>query len=591
MLKYKDIVLQIIQWQEKHLKKRYFFLLLSMIVGLSSGIAALILKTSVFYIQNLLLKEKGFTEYNFMIFIYPIIGITLTLLFKKFIIHDKVKHSIASILNSISRKNSLMKTHKIFSSIIGGILTAGFGGSIGLESPIISSGSAIGSNIARLFKLNYKEVTLLLACGTAGAISAIFHTPVAAIVFAIEVLLIDLTRFSLIPLLLASISGAIVNVFFHDDILFEFTLRDPYVVSHTIFYVLLGLISGLISVYFTRAFLKTDNLLSKYSEFKKLIIGGGILGIMLFLFPQLYGEGYNIIKMIFAGNFSDIIGTNYGINIAQNTLLFFLFFLILLFSKVIATSLTISSGGIGGIIAPTLFTGAITGMLFSHTLNILGIDLFVSESNFTLVGMSGLISGVLHAPLTGIFLIAETTRGYELIVPIMITSTISFITVRYFEPNSIFTIQLAKRGKLITHNKDKTVLNFMNLKSIIEKDLKTINVNATLGNLVKIISKSNRNIFPVIDNDGILRGIINLNDIREIMFDKDMYDNTFVINLMNLPPAYISINDSMNEVIKKFQETGVWNLPVVSNAKYIGMVSKSKLFSAYRNLLVELTEE
>jgi CIC family chloride channel protein len=465
------------------------------------------------------------------------------------------------------------------------------GGSIGLESPIISSGASFGSNAAKLFKMNYKEVTLLLACGAAGAISAIFHTPVAAIVFAIEVLLIDLTRFSLIPLLLASISGAIVNVFFHDKILFEFTLQDPFVVSHTIFYVLLGFISGLISVYFTRAFLKTDKLLSRFTEFKKLIIGGGILGILIFLFPQLYGEGYRIVKMIFAGDFSEIIGTNYGFNIAHDTILFFIFFIILLFTKVIATSVTISSGGIGGIIAPTLFTGAITGMLFSHTLNILGIDLFVSESNFALVGMAGLISGVLHAPLTGIFLIAETTRGYELIVPIMLTSTISFITAKYFEPNSIFTIQLAKKGKLITHNKDKAVLNFMTLNSVIEKDLKTIHVDATLSDLVKIISKSSKNVFPVIDDDEILIGIINMNDIRDIMFNKDMYENTFVINLMNLPPAYISIDNSMNEVMKKFQDTEAWNLPVIDKAKYVGMISKSKLFSAYRNLLVELSDE
>jgi CIC family chloride channel protein len=368
-------------------------------------------------------------------------------------------------------------------------------------------------------------------------------------------------------------------------------LQDPFVVSHTIFYVLLGFISGLISVYFTRAFLKTDKLLSRFTEFKKLIIGGGILGILIFLFPQLYGEGYRIVKMIFAGDFSEIIGTNYGFNIAHDTILFFIFFIFLLFTKVIATSVTISSGGIGGIIAPTLFTGAITGMLFSHTLNILGIDLFVSESNFALVGMAGLISGVLHAPLTGIFLIAETTRGYELIVPIMLTSTISFITAKYFEPNSIFTIQLAKKGKLITHNKDKAVLNFMTLNSVIEKDLKTIHVDATLSDLVKIISKSSKNVFPVIDDDEILIGIINMNDIRDIMFNKDMYENTFVINLMNLPPAYISIDNSMNEVMKKFQDTEAWNLPVIDKAKYVGMISKSKLFSAYRNLLVELSDE
>ncbi|MEA3317215.1 MAG: chloride channel protein [Bacteroidota bacterium] len=591
MPKFKIVILTIIRWQEKHLRKRYFILLLSMIIGLSGGIVALILKTSVFFIHNLLIEGKSFSEYNLMIFIYPIIGITLTVLFSKYIIHDKVKHSIATILNSISRRNSLMKAHKIFSSIIGGIITAGFGGSIGLESPIISSGSSIGSNIGKIFKMNYKEVTLLLACGAAGAISAIFHTPVAAIVFAIEVLLLDLTRFTLIPLLIASISGAIVNVFFHDEILFEFTLRDPFEVTHTVFYILLGLISGLMSVYFTRAFLKTDKILTKFTEFKRLIIGGGLLGILLFVFPQLYGEGYDIIKAIFAGDFNDIIGSNYGLDVVHNTILFFLFFLILLFTKVIATSITISSGGIGGIIAPTLFTGALVGMLFSHTLNFAGINLNVSESNFALVGMAGLISGVLHAPLTGIFLIAETTRGYELIVPIMLTSTISFVTTKYFEPNSIFTIQLAKKGQLITHNKDKAAIAFMNLNSVIEKDLLTIHVDSTLGDLVKIISKAQRNLFPVIDDDNILIGIINMNDIREIMFNKDMYENTFVVNLMNLPPAYISINDSMSDIMNKFRETGAWNLPVIDNAKYIGLVSKSKLFSEYRNLLMELSDE
>ncbi|MEA2107314.1 MAG: chloride channel protein [Bacteroidota bacterium] len=499
---------------------------------------------------------------------------------------------MASILHAISKRNSLVKAHKIFSSIIGGILTAGFGGSIGLESPIISSGSAIGSNTGRWLKLSYKEVTLLLACGASGAISAIFHTPIAAVVFAIEVLLIDLTRFSLIPLLISSVSGAIVtNVFFKDEILFAFVLRDHYHVHHTGFYILLGIICGLISVYFTKVFFKMDKLVANIPDLRKLFVGGLILGVLLYLFPPpppLYGEGYQIIKAIFAQNYESIMETNLHLQLGNSLWFFSLFFLLLLLLKVFATSITINSGGIGGIIAPSLFTGAITGMLFSHTLN--GFGLHISESNFALVGMSGVLSGVLHAPLTAIFLIAETTKGYELIVPLMLTSTISFVTVKIFEPNSIFTIQLAKSGDLITHHKDKAVLTFMKLKSVIENDFKTINVDDTLGDLVKVVSQSNRNIFPVVDEEGILNGIILMDNIREIMFEREMYD-TPVSNLMILPPAYISTKDSMKEVIEKFENTDAWNLPVIDHAKYVGMVSKSKLFSVYRNLLLEISEE
>jgi chloride channel protein, CIC family len=589
MDKKRSLLLRFFIWREQHMSQRTYFLILSALVGLGGGMAALSLKTAVFYLHEKLLENKGFDEYNLMIFIYPVIGIALTLLFTRFIIRDRVKHNIASILYAISRRNSLVKAHKIFSSIIGGILTAGFGGSIGLESPIISSGSAIGSNTGRLLKLSYKEITLLLACGAAGAISAIFHTPLAAIVFAVEVLLIDLTRFSLIPLLISSVSGAIVtNVFFKDEILFEFVLKDPYHVNHTGFYILLGILTGLISVYFTKVFFKIDKLIANISDLRKLFFGGLMLGVLLYLFPPLYGEGYQIIKAIFAQNYESIMETNFPLNLQSSLWFFYLFFLSLLLLKVFATSITINSGGIGGIIAPSLFTGAITGMLFSHTLNVFGLN--ISESNFALVGMAGVLSGVLHAPLTAIFLIAETTKGYELIVPLMLTSTISFVTVKIFEPNSIFTVLLAKSGDLITHHKDKAVLTFMKLKSVIEKDFKTINIDATLGDLVKVVSQSNRNIFPVVDEDGFLNGIILMDNIREIMFDREMYD-TPVNNLMILPPAYISYKDSMKEVIEKFESTDAWNLPVIENAKYVGMVSKSKLFSAYRNLLLEISEE
>jgi CIC family chloride channel protein len=585
-----SLLLRFSTWRERNIKQRNYILILSFIVGLAGGLVALVLKTSVFYLHEVLLQNKSFDEYNLLVFVYPFIGIALTFLFAKYLLRDSVKHNIAAILYAISKRNSLMEAHKIFSSILGGILTAGFGGSIGLESPIISSGASIGSNTGRILKLSYKEVTLLLACGAAGAISAIFHTPLAAVVFAIEVLLIDLTRFSLIPLLIASVSGAIVtNVFFQDEILFEFILKDPYEVQHTIFYILLGILSGLASVYFTKIYFKVENYANKLSDFRRLFIGGLIVGVVIFLFPPLYGEGYQIIKAIFAENYTPLMKTNIHVGLENFHWFFYFFFIFLLILKPFAASITISSGGVGGIIAPALFTGAIVGMIFSHSLNLLGLH--ISESNFALVGMAGVLSGVLHAPLTGIFLIAETTKGYELIVPLMLTSTISFVTVKIFEPNSIFTFQLAKRGELITHHKDKAILTFMKLKSVIETDFTTVHVDSYLGDLVKIISKSKRNIFPVIDDDGILNGIILMDNIREIMFDKEMYESTPVSNLMILPPAYIGLNDTMKEVIEKFETTEAWNLPVIDNAKYVGMVSKSKLFSAYRNLLLEISEE
>lgn len=583
-------LVKLILWRRRNISQRNFFLILSAVVGFAGGIVALTLKTSVFYLHKVLLKDKSFDEYNLLIFIYPVIGIAITVFFIKFLINDKIKHNIASILYAISKRNSLMRAHKTFSSIIGGILTAGFGGSIGLESPIISSGSAIGSNVGRLLKLSYKEVTLLLACGAAGAISAIFHTPLAAVVFAIEVLLIDLNRFTLIPLLIASVCGAIItNVFFQDAILFEFVLKDPYIVKHTIFYIFLGILSGLTSVYFTKVFFKVESIANKAKDISKLFIGGMALGVLIFLFPPLYGEGYQIIKAIFAENYSTVMETNIGLNLNNLQVYFYIFFILLLVLKAFATSITISIGGVGGVIAPSLFSGAIIGVLFAHSLNLIGFH--ISESNFALVGMAGVLSGVLHAPLTGIFLIAETTKGYELIVPLMLTSIVSFVTVKFFEPNSIFTIQLAKRGELITHHKDKAILTFMKLRSVIETDFTTIHVDSTLGDLVQKISKSKRNIFPVVEDDNILIGIILMDDIREIMFDKEMYESTLVSNLMTLPPAYIGFNDTMKEVIGKFEDSSAWNLPVIENARYIGMVSKSKLFSAYRNLLLEISED
>ncbi len=574
------------------LKLHRYLLLLSLFAGLGGGFIALVLKSTVFFLHRKLTGESAFDFHHLLLFVYPILGIAVVFLIKKWVIKDMGKHNISAILFAISQRKSRLPAHKMFSSVAGGIFTAGFGGSIGLESPIISSGAAIGSNMGRYFQLSYKETTLLLACGSAGAISAIFHTPLAAIVFAVEVLLIDLSRFSLIPLLIASISGAVVtNIFFQDEILFEFVLRDPYLVRHTGFYLLLGVLTGLVSVYFTRTYRRIEQWIESFTMGKRLLLGGLILGSMLFLFPSLYGEGYQVVKALFAGEYNRVLVTSLPLSIPNNAWFFGMFFFMLLLLKVVATSVTLGSGGVGGIFAPSLFTGAITGTLFGHILNQTGLNLQVSESNFTLVGMAGVLSGVLHAPLTGLFLIAETTRGYELIVPLMIVITISFVVVKRLEPHSLFTRDLVKKGKLITHHKDKAVLTFMELANVIERDFTKVPVDGTLGDLVNAIATSQRDIFPVVDEEGILNGIVFLRRIRQIMFKQELYDKIKIEEIMELPPHYISMDDSMREVVRKFEESGAWNLPVIWNARYQGMVSRSKLFSTYRGLLLEISAE
>ena len=592
-MKGKKILGNIIEWRLQHISDRYFILMLSIIVGVASGLAAYILKTAVFYLHNVLLSDIEFRYDNLLLLVYPSIGILLAVILKKYILNDEIKHNISSILHAISKRNSQMRRHKIFSSILGGTFTAGFGGSIGLESPIISSGAAIGSNLGRILKLNYKTITILLACGAAGAVSAIFNTPVAGIVFALEVLLIDLTRFSLIPLLMASVSGTITTrVLFEEAILLEFQLTDPFLIKDIPFFILLGIVAGILSWYFTRVFLWIEDLFASIKKSRYRVIAGSIiLGLLIFLFPALYGEGYEIIKLVLSGNHSFILDSSIFAGLADHWWIFAGFCILLILLKVIATSSTIGAGGIGGVFAPALFTGAFMGFMFAYLFNLIDMPYHLSESNFALVGMACLLGGVLHAPLTGIFLIAEITSGYGLIVPLMLATTISFVTVKYLEPNSIFTMLLAKKGELITHHKDKAVLTFMNLKSVIEKDFITIDLNADLGDLVRAIKTSKRNIYPVTDHEGVLWGIVSLDNVREIMFEKSLYKNTYVRNLMVAPSASIFYEDTMDEVIRKFNDTNEWNLPVIDKGKYIGFVSRSKLFSVYRELLVEISEE
>lgn len=587
-----SLITRVLIWRIRHVSDRSFMMFLSVIIGIFAGLNASLLKSAVFFFRQILLNEVTFSFKNYLIFFYPAIGIALTVLFKKYIIKDNVTHSVTAVLYAISKQNSIVKAHKIYSSLLGAFLTAGFGGSIGLESPIISSGTSLGSNLGKALHLNYKTITVLLACGASGAMAAIFNTPIAAVVFAMEVLLLDLTRFSLIPLLMASTSGAITTkVLFNDDILFGFTITDAFATGDIPFFLIFALISGLLASYFTKVFLFLETVFDRIKKLEYRYLAGVVsLGILLFLFPPLFGEGFESIKIILSENYKNIFSNTFFHSYSNNTIFVIIFFSFLALLKVVATATTIGAGGIGGIFAPSLFTGAYAGFLFAFTINSLDIGIYLSESNFALIGMASMLSGVLHAPLTGLFLIAEITGGYHLILPLMLATTISFIISKALVNNSIFTQQLAKKGELLTHHKDKTVLKFMRLENIIENDFLPIAAEKTLGDLVKIVANSKRNIFPVLNSENEMAGIIILDDIRDIMFNTDNY-NMEVQKLMHKPPDYIFTTDSMEMIMNKFKETNAWNLPVLENGKYKGFVSKSKMFSVYRKLLIDISAD
>lgn len=593
-MKHPSILGRFLIWKVKHIEHRYFLLILSVIVGSISGLAAVTLKTTVHYIEVLFTKSKAFEiqEENYYYLLYPLVGIFITVLFIKIFIRQDISHGIARILYSISKNRSILKAHNMYSSIIACTFTGGFGGSVGMEAPIVTTGASIGSNIGQLLRLNYKTTTLLVACGATGAMAGIFQAPIAALIFSLEVLMLDLTLTSIVPLLMASVTGSMVaSLLLGDKILFYFSLKDHFQMSHLPFYIGLGIIAGLVSVYFTRVHLsiesKFDTIINPY---KKMLIGGLLLGLLIFIFPPLFGEGYLAMKSVLSGNANDLLNNSLFYSFKDNLWFFLGFLVLVLIFKVVATSITTGTGGIGGIFAPTLFMGGITGFVFAKAINSFEF-VKLSESNFALVGMAGLIAGVIHAPLTAIFLIAEITDGYELFLPLMVTSAISYLTIMYFEPHSIYTKRLAKRGELLTHHKDKAVLSQMNIVDLIDKNATTISHEANLGELVQIIANSKQNIIPVLDKNKLLQGIVPLDNIRQIMFNKDMYETTMVSNLMVLPTTYISSDDSMANVLTKFETSGEWSLPVIDEGEYKGYVLKTKIFSAYRKKLLEFSED
>lgn len=592
MVRLDKILSDFLIWRVRNISQRNFVVILSFLVGLLSGFAAVILKNTIHWVKVVLVGHFESFNFNILYLAYPMIGILITLLYVKFFVKESLAHGITKILYSISKNGGRLKRHNSYSSIIASSFTIGFGGSVGAEAPIVLTGASLGSNLGRFFKMDYKTLTLLMACGAAGGIAGVFKAPIAGLVFALEVLMLNLTLASIIPLLISAVTAASVSFFFlGKDVEFNFVMEMPFNMSNIPHYLLLGIFTGFISLYFTRGLVGVEKKFSHITNpYTRWLIGGFLLGGLIFLFPPLYGEGYSTITSLLMGQEHEIIQNTLFQDFGSSSWILLLFLGLIIAFKFFATGATNGAGGVGGTFAPSLFLGGVAGFFFARLNNMLGLHM-IPEVNFTLVGMAGVMSGVMHAPLTAIFLIAEITNGYQLFIPLMITSTIAYLTIYYFEPYSIYTKRLADKGELITHEKDKAVLTLMRLDRVVETDFHSVTPNTTLGQLVQVVSKSKRNIFPVLNEGQELLGIVLLEDIRGIMFDSEKYSEVKVSDIMTMPPAYIQMDDNMEVVMQKFESSGAWNLPVLNKRKYVGFVSKSKIFSVYRRVLMHFSYE
>ncbi|WP_430410707.1 chloride channel protein [Kordia sp.] len=586
----KSLFRRFLIWRYKHISNKNFVFILSVLVGLGSGLVAVTIKNITFWIQTLLENGIIFSK-NQLYFVLPVVGLFLVYVLVKFVFKRQPEHAISSILYALSKRTGIIPNYKIYVPLITAPLTVGFGGSVGLLGPAVASGSAISSNISKLFHINSKTRMLLIGCAAAGAISSIFKSPIAAIIFAIEVFSLDLTLTSLIPLLLASVSAVVTSYFFlGNENLFNFTLSEQFKLSDIPLYVFLGIGTAFASIYFTKMHFAITKFFDRFkNKLSKLIIGGLAIGVMLYFIPPLYGEGFGFITNLLDGNHMEALGKTPLDNYTENIWIVILLLIGITIFKAIAMTTTFAAGGSGGIFIPTMVMGSALGNIVAKVINQFGFN--VSEANFTLVGMAGLIAGVLHAPLTAIFLIAEITGGYDLFVPLMLTCAISFLITKNLLNYTIYTRELSSTGELLTHNKDETVLTLMALDSVIEQNFSKIQPKMTLGEMLHTaVAKSKRNLFPVVDEDNILVGIIVLDDIREFMFDTSLYNSLHVDDIMHNAPDYIIYEqDNMKSVMKKFQDSSAWNLPVLKEGKYYGFVSKSKMLTAYRRKLITFT--
>lgn len=575
---------------------KQFILLLSLVVGLSAGLAANALKWFIHFVEHQLTRNFHIDSSNPLYLLYPAVGILVSALFIRYVVRDNIGHGVTKILYSLSRNQGYLRGHNTWSSIIASGLTIGFGGSVGAESPIVLTGSAIGSRFGRWFNLDHRMLMILIGCGASGAVAGIFKAPIAGLVFTIEVLMIDLTMSSLVPLLISCASAACLSYFLSgSSSMFHFDLNEPFIVSRVPSAIILGVLCGLVGVYFTRVTNAFERVFAQISNmYLRWLLGGSVLAALIFLFPPLYGEGYSTIATLI--NSQSAADANAVMNHSlfyghEQLLLLYLGFIVL--AKVFASTATNGGGGCGGTFAPSLFLGAITGFIFSSVWNLFRpFDLNLPTSNASLYGMAGVMSSVFHAPLTGIFLIAELTGGYQLLVPLMIVSAVSYLTTRIFEPHSIYSTRLARRGELLTHNKDRSVLTLMNLEAVTDKTRPVLSPDMFLGRMLQLIATSRRLHFAVCSPTGELLGVININNIRHLIFRSELYNTFTVQGLMTQPHAVVRTDDTMADIMDKFQRNDAGTLPVVDvHDHYVGFVSQARLYSAYREILKDFSEE
>ena len=580
-------------WSKKHIKEKHYILIISFLVGICTAVSAILLKQLIHFIQ-ILLKTNIQSDVNYWLLIYPAIGILLAGLFVRYIVRDDISHGVTKILYAISQRKSRIKPHNIWSSLVASSVTIGFGGSVGAESPIVLTGAAIGSNLGRLFRMEQKTLMLLVGCGAAGPIAGIFKAPIAGLIFVIEVLMLDFTLTSILPLLISSVTAATVSyIFTGTDAMFKFSQTELFEMYRIPYVLLLGICCGLVSLYFTRTMNKVESFYRKRnSQWKRFVMGAVTLSILIFIFPPLYGEGYDTIDSLLNGQFLSLMEHSAFYEIKDNYWGIVLFLGLILLTKVFATSATNGGGGCGGIFAPSLYLGCIAGFIFAHTSNFFEITPYLPEKNFALLGMAGVMSGIMHAPLTGVFLIAELTGGYDLFLPLMIVSISSFATINMFERHSIYSMRLAQKGELLTHHKDKAVLTLLKIGNVLETNFVVLQPDMMLGDVVKAIAQSSRSIFPVVDPNGKLSGLVLIDNIRNIMFRPELYERFKVTKIMVSAPAMIVSDMPMEKIMQLFDDSKAWNLPVIDKqGRYLGFVSKSKMLNSYREVLVETFSE
>ena len=587
---------RLVAWQKEHISDRQMTLFLAFAIGFLASVAGYFLHAIVHEIQVLLVSGFNKGTYNLLYLLFPIVGIYLTSLFIKYVVRDNISHGITRVLYAISTKNSKLQGHNCWSSVVASGITIGFGGSVGAEAPIVLTGSAIGSNLGQIFRMDKKTMILLVGCGASAAIAGVFKAPIAGLVFTLEVLMVDLSMASLLPILISCVTATCFTYIFNGSkSLFDFVLTNPWQLDRTPACILLGIFCGFVSLYFMRTMSLCEGFFGKLSQYPyiKLMFGGLILSSLIFLFPSLYGEGYSSINLLLKGQneaeWGQVMSNSlfYG----HNKLLI-LYIGLVTFTKVFATSATNGSGGCGGTFAPSLFIGGFAGFFFSRLWNVNEVGVYAPEQNFTLMGMAGVLTGVMHAPLTGIFLIAELTGGYQLFMPLMIVCISSFLTISIFESHSIYALRLARDGKLLTHHMDRAALTLMGMQNLVEKDYHPIKADLPMSKLVSEISRSNNNFLPVINDAGVLLGVIDITKIRHIIFRTELYNRFSVKQLMLQPSAVLNAHDSMDEVMRKFEQTDAAQLPVVDVSGVLqGYISRTKIYEMYRHIVADISAE